>query len=339
MKLALYEDSSVFDALRDEWDALLQHSTSDLIFCTWEWQSTWWETYEAGHLWVITCRDDAGRLIAIAPWFIEHNPEERVLRTIGCVDVTDYVDIIADVDHIDVIHDALASFVTEHHSAFDRVNLCNIPEASPTTTSFLKKLQDCGFEAEIVLQEVCPVIELPETFEEYLSTLDKKQRHELRRKQRRAEAEAEIEWYVVGPEHDLHEEMERFLELMAASHPEKAAFLENPRNLAFFRNFMPVTFERGWLKLSFLKIDGKAAASYCDFDYGNRILVYNSGLLPDWHGHLSAGIVLLTRNIRDAIESKRAIFDFLRGDETYKYRMGAKDTRVFKLRARMPLAA
>ena len=60
MKLTAYTDERVFDELRPEWDDLLHRSTADMIFCTWEWQSTWWKAYQAGQLWVITCRDDDG---------------------------------------------------------------------------------------------------------------------------------------------------------------------------------------------------------------------------------------------------------------------------------------
>jgi hypothetical protein len=87
--------------------------------------------------------------------------------------------------------------------------------------------------------------------------------------------------------------------------------------------------------MSFLVINGTPSAAYCDFDYNQKILVYNSGLLPHENSHLSAGIVLLCYDIRDAIDKKRSVFDFLRGNETYKYRMGAIDTQVFKLKAKM----
>ena len=85
--------------------------------------------------------------------------------------------------------------------------------------------------------------------------------------------------------------------------------------------------------MSFLVINGTPSAAYCDFDYNQKILVYNSGLMPQENAHLSPGIVLLSYNIRDAIAHKREVFDFLRGNETYKYRMGAVDTKVFKLKA------
>jgi CelD/BcsL family acetyltransferase involved in cellulose biosynthesis len=121
---------------------------------------------------------------------------------------------------------------------------------------------------------------------------------------------------------------------MAASQPSKAEFLRDPDNLRFFKKILAVTHKNGWLRLSFLKCQDTHVAAYCDFDYKRHILVYNSGLLPDAYASLSPGIVLLAYNIRNAIESGRKIYDFLRGNETYKYRMGGHDTRVYKLVAR-----
>lgn len=334
LKLIAYDNDGVFEALRPEWNALLSRSHTNVIFSTWEWQSNWWAAYDAGALWVVAFRDDEDRLVGIAPWFVQTNSDgERVVRTIGCVDVTDYVDIIAAPEHRAEMFALLAQHVAENRDRFDRINLCNIPEDSPTRTEFTAQLEAAGFDCDIVVQEVCPVIPLPDDFEAYLGMLDKKQRHEIRRKMRRAEGEPEINWYIVGPEHNVEEELERFLTLMAASHPEKAQFLSDPRNVAFFKRIGPATFEQGWLQLAFITFRGQVAATYLNFDYDRRILVYNSGLQPDQYGHLSPGIVLLAYLIQHAIEAGRDVFDFLRGDETYKYRMGAQDTRVYKLKA------
>lgn len=332
MQLTLHTNREVFDQLRGEWDALLHRSTADLIFLTWMWQSVWWDAYEAGDLWIVCCRTDEGRLVAIAPWFVEVRDDERVLRTIGCVDVTDYVDVIVDSDYIEAALSALSEFLAQHRQDYTRINLCNIQQNSPTLAVFPEHLRAAGFEAEVVQQEVCPIIKLPDTWEGYLEQLDKKQRHEIRRKIRRAEEE-HVEWYVVGPQHDIEVESEKFIGLMRASHPEKAQFLENPKNMAFFRAILRATYACNWLKLSFLLVNDSPSAAYCDFDYGGRVLVYNSGLQPDQNANFSPGIVLLAYDIRDAIEARRSVFDFLRGDETYKYRMGAQDTQVFKLKA------
>ena len=115
-----------------------------------------------------------------------------------------------------------------------------------------------------------------------------------------------------------------------------AKFLEDQQNLDFFKAIVPITFEKHWLQMSFLTINDEPAAAYLNFVYGDSVLVYNSGLLPDKYGHLSAGIILLANNIRNAIENGYKIFDFLRGNEIYKFRMGGQETRVFMLTAKAP---
>lgn len=335
MKLAVYEQSTVFQELQPEWNDLLRRSISNRIFSTWEWQSTWWSAYTPGQLWVITVRHDSGQLIGIAPWFIENHPEHgRIVRPIGCVDVTDYLDIIADIQNTEMVLKVIAEFVGSNKMKFEWVNLCNIPEKSPTRASLPAYLEQQGLTVQITQQEVCPIIELPPSWEAYFELLDKKQRHELRRKLRRIEGATEnIEWYIVNESHILQEEIERFLHLMAASQIEKAEFLTNTQNQNFFNAIVPIAQNNQWLQMSFLMINGQAAAAYLNFIYEGTVLIYNSGLLPDQFGHLSPGIILLAYNIQHAIQSGYKVFDFLRGNETYKYRMGAQDTRIFMLTA------
>lgn len=335
MNLTAYHDDTAFDLLQSEWNALLHRSTSNRVFSTWQWQVTWWRAYQPGELWIIACRDDTGRLVGLAPWFIEnHVVHGRVVRSIGCVEVTDYLDIIVDLNCVEAVFHALAAYVAQHRSQFDVLDLCNLPEDSPSYLIFPDILRQHGFTVMMKQQEVCPIILLPDTWEEYLEKLDKKQRHEIRRKIRRAESgEDVVDWYIVDDSHDIQTEVGRFLDLMAASQHEKARFLDDPKNRAFFQQAIPLIHAQGWLQLNFLRVNGQAAAAYVNFVYGQRVLVYNSGLRAAEYGHLSPGIVLLAYNIRHAIEQGYKVFDFLRGNEVYKYRMGARDTRVFMLRA------
>ena len=324
LELKVYNSAGVFDELEAEWNRLLAESENNRIFLTWEWQSTWWDVYQPGQLVVITVRSPEGVLIGIAPWFID---SQGTVKIIGCEDVTDYLDLIAHRDCSPYVYEAIATYLKDHRR---ELNLCNIPGSSPTLEYFPEYLNYQGFDVEVEQQEVCPVIDLPDSFEEYLASLDKKQRHEVRRKIRRA---GDAEWYIVGPEHDLDRETEIFLQLMRSAAREKAEFLEDEQNLRFFRRIIPVFKERGWLQLSILSISDAPAAAYLNFDYHNEILVYNSGLDLEAARGLSPGIVLLARLIEDAIKRGRERFDLLRGNEEYKYRMGGKDTEIFKLRA------
>jgi CelD/BcsL family acetyltransferase involved in cellulose biosynthesis len=332
VKVHLYESEALFDDLREEWNELLIGNRGNQIFLTWDWQSIWWESYHPGRIWALVARDDqTGQLLGIAPWFIDDMISgKRVVRTIGCVDVTDYLDVIARTGREQAVYAAFADFLAEHTDQYDEIRLCNVPEQSMALALFPDILRERGFAVDVQLQEVCPVVELPAEWTDYIASLDKKNRHELRRKLRRA-AGAAVDWYIVGPDHELNAELGCFMTLMARSSDEKALFLKERQNADFFRNVVFRMAEQGWLQLAFLTVNGEEAAAYLNFDYDDRVLVYNSGNDPAQFRHLSPGITLLARLIEHAIEQGRKEFDFLRGDESYKYDMGGKNVNIYQI--------
>lgn len=335
MNVQSYTTTDVFEELKSEWNGLLENSVTDTPFSTYEWHSHWWEAYHPGDLWVLAFRDADNCLRGIASFFIETNDSgHRAVHFVGCEDVTDYLDILADKDHLRTVYEALADTLVENRELFDNIDLCNIPADSPTYQLLPDLLVKRGLAVNTQKQEVCPIIPLPETFDDYLQMLDKKQRKEIQRKLRLAKGQGDsLNWYIANGRHDIHEEVEKFLKLMASSHPEKAQFLENEQHVTFFKSIVPSAAEAGWLQLNFLEISGEPVAAYVNFDYNNRIWVYNSGLEPGKAAALSPGIILLSYNIEHAIEQQRDTFDFLRGDEQYKYRMGGQDSIVYNLKA------
>lgn len=334
MEVQSFFSEVAFESLASEWNHLLKRSITDTPFSSYEWHVNWWNAYHPGDLWVLAVRDEQQVLVGIASLFIALQDGKRIVRFVGCEDVTDYLDMLVDRDVSDEVYSALASAFASHHDLFDVIDLCNVPAESPSCTVFVEKLRTSGFSPAIRTQEVCPIIRLPNTFDAYLDTLDKKQSKELRRKLRIVEAQGdEISWYIVDDRHDLDHEISTFLRLMEASHPEKAQFLTDEQHIRFFRSIVPAAAKAGWLQLNFLQIAGEQVAAYLNFDYNNRILVYNSGLDPEKAAALSPGIVLLAYNIEHAIAHGYDEFNFLRGDEPYKYRMGAVDTQVLNLQA------
>jgi CelD/BcsL family acetyltransferase involved in cellulose biosynthesis len=99
----------------------------------------------------------------------------------------------------------------------------------------------------------------------------------------------------------------------------------------FFREICRTAFAAGWLQLAFIEVNGQRTAAMLNFDYQNQILVYNSGYDPEQYAALSPGIVLLSHCIQNAIERGRSRFDFLRGDEEYKFRFGAVETTIHEV--------
>jgi CelD/BcsL family acetyltransferase involved in cellulose biosynthesis len=332
VRTEVHYEGGGFSALKPEWDALLSRSRIDTLFLTWEWQSTWWKHLGEGKLLLLGFRaEDDGRLIGIAPLFLCRTEEgQSLLYVIGCRDVSDYLDLIIERGQEEAVYQVLLDYLEKQAPAWDLLDLCNIPQESLTYVRFRELASARGYQTRVETEDVCPVIDLPATWEDYLKQLDKKQRHEVRRKLRHAESEADTQFVVVGADRDLAAEMRAFVELHQKSTPEKTKFMD-PQMQRFFFEVAQLLQARGWLQLTFLEIEGKKAASLLNFDYQDSILVYNSGYDPAHFAQLSPGWVVTARCIEHAIALGRHKFDFLRGNEDYKYRFGGRDTEVRRL--------
>jgi CelD/BcsL family acetyltransferase involved in cellulose biosynthesis len=327
--------TDLFKDLASEWNSVLHTSAADTPFLTLEWQQTWWDCLCEGELFVMTVRD-SGALIGIAPLFLVSKPfkdgeePKRLLRLIGGVDASDYLDLIAARGREREVFDAMLGALAKSDQ-WDVLDLYNVPEASLTRSVLPALTAACHWKWIDEPQVVCPIILLPISFEGYLDSLDKKERHELRRKLRRAENAENLTWYAVTSqdhEHDLTEAAEAFINLMMQSRSDKSDFMTTAMR-RFFHSMIKATHAGGFLHLSFLEVDSVKAATYLCFDYGLRRLVFNSGLETTQFQSLSAGIVLVVRLIEESIQLGYTEFDFLRGNEDYKYRLGAKDTQIY----------
>jgi CelD/BcsL family acetyltransferase involved in cellulose biosynthesis len=330
MHVEAHFESGGFAALRPEWNQLLRESCCDTIFLTWQWQTTWWKHLGDGGLLLLGFRSGDGRLVGLAPLYYDNcDPQKRVIRMIGCRDVSDYLDLIIARGHEEAVYRRFVSYLSREAEPWDVLDLCNIPQASQTFVLLQAMAEAEGYQTLVEIEDVCPIIPLPATWDEYLMMLDKKQRHEVRRKLRRAE-DAGSRFLIVGPNDDLRAEMATFIELHQKSTPEKDAFMD-PQMQGFFLDVTQAAHQEGWLQLAFVEMEGERSASLLNFDYNNGILVYNSGYDPASFRHLSPGIVVTAQCIENAITLGRDRFDFLRGGEEYKYRFGAQDTRVRRL--------
>jgi CelD/BcsL family acetyltransferase involved in cellulose biosynthesis len=108
-----------------------------------------------------------------------------------------------------------------------------------------------------------------------------------------------------------------------------------PEMESFFRRMASALAADGLVKLFMLRINGKPAATVLCFDAGSHLYLYNSGYDPEFSG-LSVGLVSKALVLQWAIENGMSGLDFLRGDEPYKYDLGAKDQQIYTLRLTRP---
>lgn len=187
-------------------------------------------------------------------------------------------------------------------------------------------LTGAGWRVETSVHEVCAVLSLPDSFDEYLAAIGKKERHEVRRKRRRFEE-------VAGPvRHETHTgtgwAFAEFLRLHRLAEGDKGTFMTAERT-DFFADLATLD---GW-RFDLLRTGDSAAAAVFGYADSTGYYLYNSGYDPDLAG-ASPGVVLLGSMIETSISERRPLFDFLKGDETYKFRLGADRRPLTEIRAR-----
>ncbi len=339
MEFTLHRSFTDLEPLAAEWNALLAESATHVPFLRHEYLRTWWGTRGGGEwpdseLAVVVARQD-GRLVGVAPLFAAKNLDgDLALLLLGSIEISDYLDLIVRPTDLSVFISGLLDFLGHSEPAglnvsapevdtepWQILDWQNLPEASPTLPVLKAEAEKRGWTFVQEQTYHAPSIPLTGDFESYLSGIDKKQRHEIRRKMRRVEESGRaVRWYGVSDGATLDADVDAFLAMMAEE-PEKAKFLTEAMRRQMHLACR-AAFENGWLQLAFLEVDGQKAAGYLNFDYLNRIWVYNSGIDRRFL-ELSPGWVLLGHLLQWANENKRAEFDFMRGDEKYKYRFGA----------------
>ncbi len=320
---------TVFDVIqREEWNGLAAQGMTLTPFQRHDYQAAWWRHLGVGELISVAVRDSGQNLVGIGCF---NRREDRLVFN-ATKEETDYLDLIARPEEAEAVWTAVVDcLLSERCPAWQVLDCYNIPAASPSRQVLPRLLQSRGFVFAETRAEVCPIIDLPGDFEDYLAQLDKKQRHEIRRKMRRAfGADAELE--IIRDPAQLHAAVDDFLDLLQKSTAEKYDWL-NPGRIALFHDVAEFALGERSLLLMFMVMNGERIAGLFNLCTDDRVWVYNSGIDTTRYGQFSLGVVLTAHAIELAIGKGCRYFDFLRGNEDYKYRFGAQDAEIFRLTA------
>ena len=357
------------------WDALAAANPWATPFSSWAFQRAWWDGYgdnahdETLVLVPADGPDDAAP-IAIIPLMHRHAVEPRdvelhtmirhaagpVLTPVeadakalyfGASYHADYATILAAPEHHRAAADALAAYCSaggdpEHPQPWDAVDLRRLrlgdPAMDALAAAFGTREMDRGWTLNVEPEEVCPVATLPAggDLDAYFATLGKKERHEIRRKVRRAEAAGEL---ALTASPDPLADLPTFIDLHQKRWGADGLFPDTEggeQSRVFFRRLFELFPADGPLRLAFLTVDGRRIAACVSFETADSVLYYNAGVDPDAR-ELSPGVVMIERLVRRALEHGATRLDFLRGNEPYKYEWGAVDEPIQRLLVRRTL--
>jgi len=292
------------------WKELFEKAENPSPFTSYEWFSTL-----AKHLLKIdpdiAVFHDGNVVFGVLGATVTHD----AVRAIGDERVTDLYDILCLPGYEHTVTETLAEFVMQRGLGLDLFPL-------EIDSALAVGLRDRLSGISVGRKDLCPLLILPLTWDDYLHGLDGKSRHELRRKMRRINGAVMRD--VKSADIDV------LFRLMSMSGVEKDKFL-TPEIMVFLRELAYLFDQKGWLRLRILVFEQNPVGIILAFARKGRIYLYNMGFDPLYR-QLSPGIMAVAFDIQAAITAGYEYYDFLRGDEDYKYRLGAEERYTIRMK-------
>jgi CelD/BcsL family acetyltransferase involved in cellulose biosynthesis len=305
-----------------EWETLLAADPNAHIFATADWNRLWWEEFGSGKDLLLLSMRRHGDLTALVPLFREEEDGRKILRFIGGVDLTDYLGPICSLHDRDNVAETLVSWLLETDVEWDELDAHCLPVPFGFAEYLVDHADRRGVPFRLEQEETSAVLPLPRTWSSYLSSMDSKQRHELKRKRRRLGRDHPDAYFRTANEESLDRDLKTFVEMHRGAEGHKGHFM-SPDVASFFERIARAFMPKGILRLDFLEIGERAVASAFGFEVGHTFYLYNSAYEPD-AARLSPGFVLVSELVKESIQRGTKTFDLLRGPERYKYQLGAE---------------
>ena len=288
-----------------DWGELAVRSTN--VFATPEFLELWWRHFGRGERRFVALRR-GDELVAVVPLYARRVGPLRVLRFVGH-GAGDELGPICAAGERDEVRAALPDALRA---------------AGPWDVLLAEQLPgDAGYVAGRTLQrEGSPLIrfEESETWDILMASWSSKLRRDLRQDERKLTANHDLRFRLA----DDPERLPADLDLLFALHRTRWAESEFAQREPFHREFAALALERGWLRLWFVELEGKAAAVWHGFRFAGVESHYQVGRDPGWN-RFGIGTLVSGHTIREAVADGLREYRFLRGDESYKYRFARED--------------
>jgi CelD/BcsL family acetyltransferase involved in cellulose biosynthesis len=330
------------ERLAGSWNAL----AGGIPFRRHEWLVAWWSHYGQGRQLCALCLEEAGGLVAVAPFYRQRSVSQgRVLRLLGDGEVcSDYLGLLTTPERAPqaaaAVADWLCRVAGDREFGWDALELDGVDSQDAVTARVVEELSARRCQVHRRTGPQCWRLELPADWVAYEASLSKSHRKQVRRLIDRVFDRGRARLHTVSDAGQLEHGRQILIDLhqrrrQALGEP---GCFSSPPFAAFHEEVVPRLFAAGLLRLHWLELDGVPAAAEYHLAEGGVIYGYQSGVAPELldeePGRLSA-----IATLRLAIEERFAAFDFLRGDEPYKAHFRAQPRPLVQYRIAPPRTA
>ncbi|MGD8992862.1 MAG: GNAT family N-acetyltransferase [Desulfobacterales bacterium] len=312
------------DSVADLWQDGANRLKWDCLFVLPGWLKAWWQAFGSDRTPYLCSIRKHGELIGIAPLMVEG----QTARLMGDTDICDYQDVVVAPGG----EKAFFKLLFEHlkTQGIRQLDLEAVRSDSTLYRHLAPAARDHQYTVDWQMVDATMVLDLPASWDAYLRQLTSKQRHEVRRKFRRLEEAGRIKLRSVDDISAVSSAMDTFLSLFKQNRSDKARFMTD-RMASFFYALAIELAAARILRLFFLMLDDAVVAAVMCFDHNETFHLYNNGYDERYHA-LSVGLLSKLLSLKKSIQLGKKRYDFLKGTEVYKHRLGGKKIPLYRCR-------
>jgi len=351
IELVLCDSPDALAELEPAWRELQDAGGVSHPMYSWEWMSTWWETFgdDGRILFAFVGRDDAVRFIAP---FVRRRAllnglfPYRRLELLGTGEpeadevFSEYVDLPVrpgcETEAVAEIAEAWPAVDTG--LPWDDIVVHRVEPDSVALRTLKAVASSRGLQVTEAVGGGCPYVDLPPSFDEYQKVLSGKRRYQIRKSIRDLEERGELSFQLASTLEEARETLRILARLHQARWQQKGELgvFASSRFTEFHRKFMEKTFPLGWPELWTLRVGGEPVACLYNIRYRGRVCHYQSGFRIEPGSQVQPGYVASYLAIKAAIESGAEEYDFMLGEANYKTRMANATRKLVTVRACRP---
>ena len=317
MTIEIIDNAGRFAALRAEWTELVEASSAESPFLTWEWLNAWWAHLGGSRRLSIVALRDGEQLIAIAPFCASRGRLPFLWRfeLMGTGFAgSDYLDAIVRRGHEVEAMQVLADYVTQKDAA---LHLVRLPSSS-SLSRLAAPLTDSGWSVRAAADGACPFIRLAgHSWDSFLGTIGPAHRATTRRRLRSLERNFTMRFEPITDDAMRQYALARLFEFHRARFGRRGTAFHTQALRDFHLDVTDRLQKAGMLRLFMLHLNERLVGVMYGMSFKERFYFYQHGYDSQFHSQ-GVGRAVLDMSIRAAIDEGLAEFDLLYGGEAYK---------------------
>jgi CelD/BcsL family acetyltransferase involved in cellulose biosynthesis len=316
-----------FDSFTAYWANPAHQLAWDCLFVLPPWLRAWWGEFGKAFDLLMFSVWQADELTGLAPLMVQ---DDKV-RIIGTPDVCDYIDFIVVAGREDAFFRGLMQHL--RRQGVQELELTGLRPDSSVLSRGRQVASNLDCEVFCRPLEASFEMDLPADWDDFLMQISGKERHEIRRKFRRLNEAVRADFRCLTDPSEVREQIDVFFELFVMNRADKAKFM-NPQMNSYFRSLARLMAQAGLLRLFILDVDNQPAAAVLGFEHDATVYLYNNGYDTRFR-KLSVGHLSKVLSIKQSIEEGKRKYDFLKGNEKYKQRLGGKPVPLTQCRIQL----